>query len=70
MALSVKTNTSRYADICKKFENKYKMISEKFLEQFEAGKIGDEQEFFVWFAAARGLKLWRERDEILSGGSV
>jgi len=59
-----------YAGICKKFEKKYKMTSAKFMEQFEAGKLGDEQEFFDWYAAARGLNLWRERYEILSGVSV
>lgn len=59
-----------YRDICKTFEKKYKMNSEKFLEQFEAGSIGDEQAFFDWYAAVRGLKLWRERYEILSGASV
>ncbi len=59
-----------YASVCKKFEKKYKMTSAKFMEQFEAGKLGDEQEFFDWYAAARGLNLWRERYEILSGVSV
>ena len=59
-----------YAGICKKFEKKYKMTSAKFMEQFDAGKLGDEQEFFDWYAAARGLNLWRERYEILSGISV
>ena len=59
-----------YAGICKMFEKKHKMNSEKFLEQFDAGKLGDEQEFFDWYAAARGLNLWRERYEILSGASV
>jgi hypothetical protein len=59
-----------YADICRKFEKKYRMTSTKFMEQFDAGKLGDEQEFFDWYAAARGLNLWRERYEILSGVSV
>jgi hypothetical protein len=59
-----------YTAICEKFEKKYKMKSSKFMEQFEAGKLGDEQEFFDWYAAARGLSLWRERYEILSGVSV
>ena len=59
-----------YASICKKFEKKYKLTSAKFMEQFDAGKLGDEQEFFDWYAAARGLNLWRERYEILSGVSV
>ncbi|MBM3181832.1 MAG: hypothetical protein FJZ86_15990 [Chloroflexi bacterium] len=59
-----------YTGICKKFEKKYKMTSAKFMEQFDAGKLGDEQEFFDWYAAVRGLNLWRERYEILSGASV
>ena len=59
-----------YSSICKKFEKKYKMTSAKFMDQFEAGKLGDEQEFFDWYAAIRGLNLWRERYEILSGVSV
>lgn len=46
------------------------MSSEEFLEQFEAGQLGDDKEFFDWYAAARGLKLWQERHEILSGASV
>jgi hypothetical protein len=45
------------------------MTSEKFLEQFDAGKLGDEQDFFDWYAAARGLKLRNEQDEIFSGDS-
>lgn len=59
-----------YSEICKKFENKYDIISEKFIEQFDAGLLGDEQDYFDWYAAARGLNLWRERYEILSGVSV
>ena len=59
-----------YSAICKKFEKTYNMTSEKFMEQFDAGSLGDEQDYFDWFAAARGLNLWRERYEILSGVSV
>ena len=46
------------------------MTSVKFLEKFDSGKLGDDQEFFDWYAAAHGLNLWRERYEILSGVSV
>jgi hypothetical protein len=56
--------------LCKKFEKKYKITSAKFVEKFDAGALGDEQEFFDWYAAVRGLNLWRERYEILSGASV
>jgi hypothetical protein len=71
---SAKTNARQrfeyYADICKRFEKRYKMTSTKFREQFEAGKLGDDQDFFDWYAAVRGLNLWRERYEILSEVSV
>jgi hypothetical protein len=74
-ALNSATSNARqrlrhYNGICKQFEKKYKMSSAKFMEQFDAGKLGDEQEFFDWYAAVRGSMLWRERYEILSGASV
>ena len=59
-----------YSAICKKFEETYGMTSEKFIEQFDAESLGDEQDYFDWHAAARGLNLWNERYEILSGVSV
>lgn len=59
-----------YLSICKKFEKKYKLTSVKFMKQFDAGNLGDDQELFDWYAAVRGLNLWRERYEILSGVSV
>jgi len=59
-----------YSSLCKKFEKKYKLTSAKFIEQFDTGTLGDEQEYFDWYAAVRGLNLWRERFEILSGVSV
>jgi hypothetical protein len=68
--LKARQRFEHYAGICKTFEKKYKLTSDKFIEQFDAGKLGDEQEFFDWYAAARGLNLWRERYEILSGASV
>ncbi|MCC6298984.1 MAG: hypothetical protein IT314_06775 [Anaerolineales bacterium] len=69
-AVGARQRFEHYAAICKRFEKKYKLTSLKFMEQFESGKLGDEQEFFDWYAAARGLTLWRERYEILSGVSV
>jgi hypothetical protein len=56
-----------YSSICKALEKKHKLSSAKFMEKFDAGALGDEQEFFDWYAAVRGLDIWRERYEILSG---
>lgn len=69
-AANARQRFEHYAGVCKRFEKKHKITSAKFMEHFEAGKLGDEQEFFDWYAAARGLMLWRERYEILSGVSV
>lgn len=69
-ASNARQRFDHYAGICKKFEKKYKMTSARFLEKFDAGTLGDEQEYFDWYAAIHGLNLWRERYEILSGVSV
>jgi hypothetical protein len=33
-----------------KFEQAYKIDSDKFQQQFEAGMLGDEMDFFEWFS--------------------
>jgi hypothetical protein len=32
-----------------KFEQKYQLTSEQFVEQFNSGNLGDEMDFFEWF---------------------
>ena len=59
-----------YSSLCRRFEKKYRMTSKKFTQRFEDGSLGDEQDYFDWFAAKRGLDIWRERYEILSGVSL
>ncbi len=46
------------------------MTSDEFMRQFESGNLGDDQECFDWYAAKRGLNIWRERRDILAGVSV
>ncbi len=59
-----------YENLCLGFERQFGMTSDKFMEQFESGNLGDDQEYFDWYAAKRGLEIWRERHDILSGISV
>lgn len=59
-----------YDGLCRKFEQKYSISSDEFIRQFDAGSLGDDADYFDWYAARRGLDLWRERYEILSGVSV
>ena len=41
-------------------ENQFGWSTHTFLELFNAGKIGDEQEFFRWYALAEALREWQE----------
>ena len=43
-----------------KFEKKYELTSEQFVEQFNSGSLGDEMDFFEWFG------LWELRKDILT----
>ena len=59
-----------YASLCEKFEQKFSLNSNEFMQKFENGDIGDDQEYFDWYAAKRGLDIWHERQVILEGISV
>lgn len=45
----------------KDFEEKYKMPSDVFLEQFEEGRMGDSQDSFEWWGLLKGLKKLEEK---------
>ena len=59
-----------YANLCHEFEQQFGMTSDEFMQKFDSGDLGDDQKYFDWYAAKRGLDIWRERGEILSGVSV
>ena len=54
-----------FAAVCQRFEETYGMDSDTFLQKFEDGELGDDAEFFDWFAAKRGFDLWDKRYRIL-----
>ena len=54
-----------FAEQCQRFEKSYEMDSDTFLQKFESGDLGDEADFFDWYAAKRGLDLWEKRYQIL-----
>ncbi len=60
-----KFKIKKYSGICENFEKKYGINSGLFMERFEAGKIGDEDGFFDWYAAKRGLDIWNKRLKII-----
>jgi len=55
---------------CHAFEQQYQMSSEEFMQQFESGALGDDADYFDWYAVKRGLDLWERRFLILSGVQV
>jgi hypothetical protein len=59
-----------YARLCSEFEQRFKISSDEFGQKFDSGILGDDQEYFDWYAAKRGMEIWRTRRDILSGVSV
>jgi hypothetical protein len=59
-----------FARQCSLFEQEHEMTSDQFLERFESGELGDDVEYFDWYAAKRGLDLWERRVLILAGIQV
>lgn len=42
----------------RKFEKKYRISTAKFVKQFEAGSLGDREDFFRWYAVAGAIEDW------------
>ena len=42
------------------------MSTETFLEHFEADTLGDQPEWFDWYAAAQGKQIWSRKHTILA----
>ena len=49
-----------YKKVLQEFEKKYQLSTQTFLERFEAGQIGDEADYFDWYAFAKLLARWQE----------
>ncbi len=56
---------SAYQVSCATFERRYGMTTQEFLEKFESGTLGDQQEWFDWYATAEGKKIWSRKRDIL-----
>lgn len=57
---------SAYQLHCSDFEQRHGMSTKEFLERFEVGILGDQQEWFDWYAAAQGKKIWSRKRDILA----
>ncbi|MBI2472912.1 MAG: hypothetical protein HYV59_16985 [Planctomycetes bacterium] len=49
-----------YKKTIKEFEKKYHLTTQTFLKRFEAGQMGDEADYFDWYAFAKLLTQWRK----------
>jgi hypothetical protein len=65
-----KYKIKKYLGICENYEKKYGMSSDLFMEKFSSGELGDEDDFFDWYAAKRGLDIWNKRLNIILGINV
>jgi len=57
---------ARFQSECQALEKANGMSSQGSLERFEAGELGDAQEWFDWFAAKQGRDIWARKLLILS----
>ena len=48
-----------YKTALKEFEQKHKVNTRTFVKKFESGQLGDESDFFDWYAFAKLLDRWR-----------
>ena len=60
----------KYGGICKRFEEKYNMNSDVFMDKWGSGKLDDRDDYFDWFAAKKGFDVWDRRLQILAGVNV
>ena len=56
---------ARLLERCRLLEQQYGWPTEEFLNKFNAGEIGDEHEFFLWYALAEAVRDWQAtRDSV------
>lgn len=51
---------SFYKKAVKEFEKKYHLTTQAFLKKFEAGQMGDEADYFDWYAYSKLLAEWQK----------
>ncbi|MBI5303672.1 MAG: hypothetical protein HY868_16165 [Chloroflexi bacterium] len=64
-AVMARLRYEQFAKECQSFEQRFQMTTDQFLAEFDAGKLGDAEEYFDWFAAARGRAVWMQKAQVL-----
>lgn len=66
----VRVRRDEFLKDCQRFETEYNLSSEEFLERFESGELGDDADFFKWFAAKHSFDSLDRRYQILLGATI
>lgn len=54
-----------YKNSLKEFEQKHQLSTQVFLKRFESGQLGDEADYFDWYAFAKLLAKWRKAQSVI-----
>ncbi len=54
-----------YKKTLKEFEQKHQLSTQVFLKKFESGQLGDEADYFDWYAFAKLLAKWRKAQSVI-----
>ena len=49
-----------FARQCSDFEQKHQLSTKAFLRKFESGQLGDDADYFDWYAYSKLLARWRK----------
>jgi len=49
-----------YKKTIREFEQKHRLSTTVFLKRFESGKLGDDADYFDWYAFAKLLSQWQQ----------
>ncbi|MGC8810747.1 MAG: hypothetical protein ACP5Q3_10905 [bacterium] len=65
---------ARLKEKCRPLEQRYGWTTQEFMEKFNSGEAGDDQEFFQWYALAEAVKDWQKTrdslEELLAGSEL
>jgi len=66
----VEGKLDRFSERLEVFESDYGMSSREFIEQFESGELGDDEDFFEWKAVYQSVQRLRDRKERLEKAEI
>jgi hypothetical protein len=62
----LKMSLDEYTSDLERFERKYKMTSEEFIQKFESGDLGDDAEWFDFLFAYRAYEHVRKKLKLIA----